>query len=89
MSALRFRELAYIVHYNYRCGRMMAWNNRLRAAVDSWENERRTMNSNRLAIFGHSSNQIKSFLLVYEAVKTTLNDQVGWWGYIGRVMSYC
>ncbi len=29
--------------------------------------------------------QFKSFLLVYEAVKTTINDQVGWWGYMGRV----
>ncbi len=30
--------------------------------------------------------QIKSFLLVYEAVKSTLYDQVGLWGYIGRVI---
>ncbi len=31
--------------------------------------------------------QMKSFLTVYEAVKTTINDQVGWWGYLGRVTS--
>ncbi len=30
--------------------------------------------------------QIKSFLLVYEVVKTTINDQVGWRGYMGRVI---
>ncbi len=30
--------------------------------------------------------QIKSFLLVYEAVKTTIYDQVGWWEYMGRVI---
>ncbi len=29
--------------------------------------------------------KIKSFLLVYEAVKATIKDQVGWWGYMGRV----
>ncbi len=28
---------------------------------------------------------IKAFLLVYEAVKTTINDQVGWWRYMGGV----
>ncbi len=32
----------------------------------------------------HIRIQIKSFLSVYE-VKTTKNDQVGWWGYMGRV----
>ncbi len=35
-----------------------------------------------------SGNQIKSFFVAYEAVKTTLNDQVGWWGHIGRVISF-
>ncbi len=34
----------------------------------------------------HSPYQIKSFLLVYEAVKTTINDQVGRRGYMGRVI---
>ncbi len=24
--------------------------------------------------------------MVYEAVKTITNDQVGWWGYVGRVI---
>ncbi len=33
----------------------------------------------------HIRIQIKSFLSAYEAVKTTQNDQVGWWGYMGRV----
>ncbi len=28
--------------------------------------------------------QIKSFLSVYEAVKTTINDGVGWWGINGN-----
>ncbi len=35
------------------------------------------------------SPQIESFLLVYEAVRTTRNDQVGWWGYMGRVIWVC
>ncbi len=30
--------------------------------------------------------QVKSFLLVYEAVRTIINDQVGWLGYMGRVI---
>ncbi len=30
--------------------------------------------------------QIKSFLLAYEAVKITINSQVGWRGYMGRVI---
>ncbi len=30
--------------------------------------------------------EIKSFLLVYEAVKTTINDQAVWWGYMGQVI---
>ncbi len=30
--------------------------------------------------------KIKSFLLVYEAVKTTINDRVGWRGYMRRVI---
>ncbi len=34
--------------------------------------------------FHFKSNQ--SFLLVYEAVKTTTDDQVGWRGYMGRVI---
>ncbi len=25
-------------------------------------------------------------LLIYKAVKTTIDDQVGWWGYMGRVI---
>ncbi len=29
--------------------------------------------------------QIKSVVLAYEAVKTTLDDQVGWWGCMGMV----
>ncbi len=65
---------------------MMARYSGLRAAVGSWGNERRTMNCNLVAIFGHSSNQI--IFIGYEAVKTTLNDPVGWWGYMGRVISY-
>ncbi len=28
--------------------------------------------------------QIKSFFLVYDAVKTTIHDQVGWWGINGK-----
>ncbi len=32
------------------------------------------------------SNPIESFLLDYETVKNTINDQVGWWGYMGRVI---
>ncbi len=34
--------------------------------------------------------QIKSFLLVYEAVKTTTNTQLGWWGCMGnwRLLRY-
>ncbi len=31
-------------------------------------------------------NQIKIVLLVYEAVRTTITDRVGWWGYVGRVV---
>ncbi len=40
------------------------------------------------AFIGGLSNthQIKSFLLVYEAVKTTINDHVEWWGNMGRVI---
>ncbi len=30
--------------------------------------------------------QIKSVLLVYGAVRITINDQVGWWGYVKRVI---
>ncbi len=30
--------------------------------------------------------QIKLFLLVFEEVKATINDQVGWWGYMERVI---
>ncbi len=33
-----------------------------------------------------STIQIKSILLAYEAVKTTINDRVGWRGYVGRVI---
>ncbi len=38
------------------------------------------------AIATESVPQIKSFLLVQEAAKTIINDQVEWWGYIGRVI---
>ncbi len=31
-----------------------------------------------------SKNQINSSLLVYGVVKTIINDQVGWWGYIEK-----
>ncbi len=30
-----------------------------------------------------------SFLLVYKAVKITMNDQVVWWGHMGRVTWVC
>ncbi len=32
------------------------------------------------------ANQIRLFLFVYEAVKTTIKDRVGWRGYIARVI---
>ncbi len=36
-------------------------------------------------MFVHHHNKVKSFLLVYEAVKTTFNDQMGWRGYKRRI----
>ncbi len=33
-----------------------------------------------------SSNRIKSVLLIDEAVRTTRNCQMGWWGYVQRVI---
>ncbi len=75
MPALRFGELANIA--NSRCHRTMTLYSGTKAALDKWKNKRRTKNSSHLAVFtavfvtqglGFTSNQIKSFLLVYEAV---------------------
>ncbi len=41
---------------------------------------------NRVTFSFFKSNQTKSFLLAYEAVKITINSQVGWRGYMGRVI---